>query len=363
MAIYEMTAERIIPVKETSFWVERLRERDDLQRLLRDSIDIVAPDTMVIAEEFGEWDESKRRIDLLALDKAGNLVVVELKRTDDGGHMELQAVRYAAMVSSMTFDQVVAAHKTYLIKRGIDGDARDAILAFLGWAEAGEAAFAQSVRIVLVAEGFSKELTTTVLWLNDRDLDIRCVRAKPYSLDETRVLLDVQQTIPLPEAAEYQVQIRNKAQEQRVARTSDRTQFDVTINGVTYPALGKRHTIFRIVRRLVELGVTPEQLIDVLPDGKRRWLWVDGNVSNAEFKSSVSEKMHIEGKGFDERRWFLDDNELIYVRNRTYAFHNQWGYGVEFPVILDAVLAIHQDHGISYQISGADSLAAPLTSS
>jgi hypothetical protein len=39
-----------------------------------------------------------------------SLVVVELKRTDDGGHMELQAVRYAAMVSSMTFDQLVGAH-------------------------------------------------------------------------------------------------------------------------------------------------------------------------------------------------------------------------------------------------------------
>jgi len=32
-----------------------------------------------------------------------------LKRTEDGGHLELQAIRYAAMVSTMTFDQAVSA--------------------------------------------------------------------------------------------------------------------------------------------------------------------------------------------------------------------------------------------------------------
>ncbi|MFG3689544.1 hypothetical protein [Micromonospora sp. NPDC047740] len=37
-------------------------------------------------------------------------MVIELKRTDDGGHMELQALRYAAMVSAMSFDEVAAAY-------------------------------------------------------------------------------------------------------------------------------------------------------------------------------------------------------------------------------------------------------------
>lgn len=35
------------------------------------------------------------------------------------------------------------------------------------------------------------------MWLNERDLDIRCIRLKPYG-DNGRVLLDVQQVIPLP---------------------------------------------------------------------------------------------------------------------------------------------------------------------
>jgi RecB family endonuclease NucS len=55
--------------------------------IFREQVEIVAPDTLVVAEEFGEWEDSRRRIDLLGLDKDANLVVIELKRTEDGGHM------------------------------------------------------------------------------------------------------------------------------------------------------------------------------------------------------------------------------------------------------------------------------------
>jgi hypothetical protein len=55
------------------------------------------------------------------------------------------------------------------------------------------------------------------MWLNERGLDIRCVRLRPYQHGE-RLLLDVQQVIPLPEAADYQVRLRGKVQRERVAR-------------------------------------------------------------------------------------------------------------------------------------------------
>ena len=77
-----------------------------LEHVLRDHIDVLGDDLLVIAEEYGEWEDARRRIDLLALDKQRRLVVIELKRTETGGHMELQAIRYAAMVSAMTFEQV-----------------------------------------------------------------------------------------------------------------------------------------------------------------------------------------------------------------------------------------------------------------
>ena len=217
MAIYQIKSDSIVKVDETSFSQAGLRERYDLQRLLRNHINVISADTLVIAEEFGEWEESRRRIDLLGLDKDANLVVIELKRSDDGGYMELQAIRYAAMVSTMTFDKAVEVYGTYLTKVGNSLDARKSILDFLEWEEPDEDNFAQDVRVLLVSADFSKELTTSVMWLNERDLDIRCVRIKPYD-DNGRVLVDVQQVIPLPEATDYIVSIREKAGKERVDR-------------------------------------------------------------------------------------------------------------------------------------------------
>lgn len=209
MALHVIEDNNIRSLEPITFEEANLKERGDLQRFLRDRIDIIMKDGKVIAEEFGRWEDSARRIDLLVLDKEANLVVVELKRTDDGGHMELQAIRYAAMVSTMTFAQAVEAHEEYLRDRGSTDNAKDALLRFLGWEEETDKRFAETVRIVLVSADFSKEITTTALWLNERGLDIRCVRLKPYEMD-SRVVLDAQQLIPLPEAQDYTIQVGNK---------------------------------------------------------------------------------------------------------------------------------------------------------
>lgn len=216
MSLFRVTPDKLEPVAQTTFAAESLLERKDLQRLLRRDISPIGDDLMVIAEEFGEWDDSSRRIDLLCLSKDASLVVVEIKRTQDGGHMELQAVRYAAMVSSMTLDQAVSA---YVTLSGLEPSAARAdVLAFLDLTSAEEAELTGDVRIVLVSADFSTELTTAVLWLNKHDLDIRCVRLRPYRMGAD-VLIDAAQIIPLPESAEYEVRVREQEKEKKRVQT------------------------------------------------------------------------------------------------------------------------------------------------
>ncbi len=220
MPIYEVTQTELCPIPTTRFAEAGLTERRDLQRLLRSQIEVISPGTLVIDEEFGEWEDSRRRIDLLGVDKQANLVVVELKRTEDGGHMELQAIRYAAMVSTMTFNDAVETYASYLTARGENIDAQQALLNHLEWEEPEEDRFAQDVRIVLASADFSREITSAVLWLNERSLDIKCVRLQLYR-DGERTLLDIQPVIPLPEAEEYQVRTKVKAQREKEGKATN----------------------------------------------------------------------------------------------------------------------------------------------
>jgi hypothetical protein len=220
MAIYALSNEQLVPIPSTSFTAENIQERRHIQQLLKANIAVLGEGLMVIAEEFGDWIDSSRRIDLLCIDTAANLVVVELKRSEDGGHMELQALRYAAMISEMTFGQLVETHSRYRSPAQPDYDgAQAAILDFLGWSSPNEDQFGQDARIILASANFSKELTTAALWLRDRNIDIRCVRLQPYRMADGPVILDVQQLIPLPETADFQTQIGVKRQAERKQRS------------------------------------------------------------------------------------------------------------------------------------------------
>lgn len=72
-----------------------------------------------------------------------------------------------------------------------------------------EVTISNTPRIILIAPSFSREITTTVLWLNDQGLNIRCVEANLYNLNGD-YYLDIDQVIPLPSANDYQVRIREK---------------------------------------------------------------------------------------------------------------------------------------------------------
>lgn len=328
MPIYEFAQSGISRVEETTFSLVGLHERRDLQRLLREHIEVIAPETLVISEEFGDWEDCQRRIDLLGIDKTANLVVIELKRTEDGGHMELQSIRYAAMVSTMTFDQAVDAYGRHLSQTGKgDQDPRAAILDFLEWDEPDDDQFAQDVRIVLASAEFSKELTSSVLWLIDRQINICCIRLKPYSLDG-RLLVDVQQIIPLPEATEYQVQVREKARKEREARTSgaDFTRFDIEVGGERHLSQWKRNAIFVISKHLCESGIDPGEIATLFDwRSNRVWYSVDGAVGASEFEGLAHENAASGGPNFDPRRWHCGDGELVQVNGKTYAFSKQWG--------------------------------------
>jgi len=257
MAIYRMVGEKedLKPVDQTSFGQTGVLERRDLQRILRDRPEILEDGLFILSEEFSNWQGSGYRLDLLGLDTTGRLVVVELKRGDTGEHMDLQAIRYAAMVSPLTLQQAINAHQAYLDKRGIAANSEERVNGHLENPESVGFSTTQP-RIILVSEDFSPELTTSVLWLNRNGLDITCIRMQPY-WNEKELLVETSQVIPLPEVADYLVQIRERENEARQQRASG----SYTGSGDAFKeSIEKARDEFRTgLTRLYEWAVSLEQ--------------------------------------------------------------------------------------------------------
>jgi hypothetical protein len=346
--MYRMASDSLVPVVVSSFGELGILERADLQRRLRDNITPLGADLLVIAEEFGDWEDARRRIDLLAIDHDGHLVVIELKRTEDGGHMELQALRYAAMVSSMTFDDVAATYEAHCKEHphasGHDADPRTALVEFLGTAAGDEPVISTEVRIVLVAAGFGREITTAVLWLNGFEgMDIRCVRLIPYKVDG-QVLVDIQQLLPLPEAADYQVKIRHKEAAAAKARTDGRdfTKYHVIVDGVDLPAENKRQAVRIMVHELVNRGAAPSSIREVLP--RRLIKALPGHVKPG---LAVEEALLQAFPGIELRRWFVNDPFYDATDNQSYILFNNWGLNTE--ATLQSLMTRFPDQKVTFR--------------
>lgn len=347
VTLFELTSTGdLSEVPATNFAAQQVLERADLQRAIRGQIGILGPDLLVVAEEFGDFADVRRRIDLLCVDRDGQLVVVELKRTEDGGHMELQALRYAAMVSTMTFDQLADTFERFLRQTAPSeiSTARSRLAEFLEDVGGEDAVLERRVRIILVAGGFDPQITTTVLWLNDLyGLDITCVRLTPYRVDE-RLLLDVQQVIPLPEAEELMVRLRKRESAARAASNAsgaDWTQYVITTPTGHSEPLRKRRAVLALVHALHEAGVDPSTIADVIPGP--RFLAVDGVYDGDDLADAfVAEYPNAHER---ERRWFLSDP--VTDGERTWVLSKMWGTNTE-PT-LKALVALAPSSGISYQ--------------
>lgn len=344
MALHELTGDSLVAISAATYAELNLRERQDMQRILRDHIDAISPDLMVLAEEYAEWEDSKRRIDLLCIDRDAQLVVVELKRSDDGGHMELQALRYAAMVSTMRFEQAVAAHRKYLVTRSLPPESAEAAIREFLSTPVGPVSLGRQVRIVLVSANFSKEITSTVLWLNAQGLDVTCVKAVPYAFKDG-ILLDVQQVMPLPEAAEFQIAIREKTLEAVAVETSGRdfTRFRVqTKSGEVFERLPKRWLVYRAVREAIAQGATPDQIRNVVP-------WREGGMFISADGHQSGEALMAAFPAKSPERFFCADDEVFYVNGKTYALSNQWGNRT-LEAVKNIVSRMPEGHGFTYEV-------------
>ncbi len=219
---------RISRLTQKRFSELALRERDHLQEWLVHQPDALGEDLLILQKEFDGFDETRERLDLLALDKAGNLVVIENKLDDSGRDVTWQALKYTAYVSGLTKAQIVEIHQHYLDRYFGGGSAVARICEFMEVEELEETVLnpGNGQRMIFIAANFRREVTATVLWLLSRGIRAQCFRVLPFAYED-ELFIDLQQIIPPPEAADYMVGISSKEVEETAVQGTQKRRHEL----------------------------------------------------------------------------------------------------------------------------------------
>src|SRR5262249_46755158 len=204
----------IEPLEKVSFKSAGIRERKHLQEWIAKNPQCLGEELLIVQKEFSGFDDTNERLDLLALDKKGNLVVIENKLDDTGRDVVWQALKYASYCSSLNTKGIKDIFTEYLGKQSGTTSAQEALKSFLDDDDFEEKLnVGNSQRIIVVAGEFRKEVTSTALWLLNYGLKIQCFKVTPYKLGND-YLLDFDQIIPLKEAEEYVIKVASKTREE-----------------------------------------------------------------------------------------------------------------------------------------------------
>jgi len=173
-----------------------IRERFDVQEWVERSPDILGEELLVISKELPVSNGC--RLDLLAVDKDANLVIIELKRDDSGASIEWQAIKYASYCSNFLPDDIYMIFAKYL--QSDKDEAQKKIEQFI---DEELQSLNQNQRLLLVANDFHPDVLSAVLWLREFDIEIKCVRLRPFLDNDGDLFITPDTIIPLPEAKDY----------------------------------------------------------------------------------------------------------------------------------------------------------------
>ena len=204
-----------------------ITERYDLQEFIWNSPEEffkeIGQDLFLVGKEVPPSENVQDRIDLLAVDKEGSCVVIELKRGNHKLHM-LQAISYAGMIAQWEADDVFQL---------LDEERQEALLDFL---EVDRDDVNRQQRIILLAEGYDYALLIGVEWLNEHyGVDITCCRisvAKDASTGSEYIACSV--VYPAPELANVSIPRGPKGAKTSKVRW---TNWDDAVSSVTNPTV------------------------------------------------------------------------------------------------------------------------------
>ncbi|MEO0554470.1 MAG: DUF4268 domain-containing protein [Bacteroidota bacterium] len=300
-------------LKPKTFTELGFKERQNLQEWLAKKPNALGEDLLIIQKEFDGFNDTNERLDLLALDTQGDLVVIENKLDDSGRDVTWQALKYASYCSSLTKDDIKTIYQTYLDKTSKGSSAEEMLSTFYGDAEYDEISLnsGSTQRIMMVAASFRKEVTSTVLWLMNFKVRIQCFEVVLQE-HQDNLYLDISQILPLPNTADLTVGMASK------------TQDEVAVKKKKSELNEKR---FEFWTQFLEIARLEIPAFKNTSPSEYNWIGIPSKIPRVNYtiwlaKNKVNVRLYIDrGKDNDQQNIFIY-NELIQYKE---TIENEFG--------------------------------------
>lgn len=212
---YDKTKNALVEIESTNFREQKIKERDHIEEWIRKHPQSLGENLLIIGHEYDKF-ENNERLDLLAIDTDGNLVIIETKQDYTGAGVDFQVLKYSSYCSTLKPIDIIEIYEEYIKKFGIHGDAIDNILEFLDIDSRDilNNVLNKTQRIIIVGNEFDKRILSVSAWLHQNGIDIKCISIKPYlDRSKTDLLIDFNQLIPPKDIDNYY--IKKQAQREK----------------------------------------------------------------------------------------------------------------------------------------------------
>jgi len=216
-----------VPADPVTLAAIGLRERDHLQAWVLAHPEILGDDLMIVTEEFDRWrtasgERDSDRLDVLAVDTDGRLVVAELKREKASDGVLNQVLNYGARVSRFSLDDLDEAYARYCAPATSPEEA--AVQLREHAPTISDESLALGTRLVVLAAAYSDAVTNLALYLLGYGVPLTLLKFEVYRTDRGQLLLTTSQLLPVPDAEEFMVRPRSGVVTRNAAQVDRRAQ-------------------------------------------------------------------------------------------------------------------------------------------
>jgi hypothetical protein len=292
----DTAANSITSLKLRTFGDLGFSERKNLQEWIAKEPSCLGEELLVIQKEFSGFSDTHERLDILALDKQGSLVLIENKLDDTGRDVTWQALKYASYCSRLSKENIRSIYQEFLAKTDPNADARDLITEFLEAEDYEEVTLNRSItqRIILIAANFRKEVTSTVLWLLNFKLRVQCFLVTPYSMGDQH-FLNIEQIIPTKDAEEFMIGLADKALDE--------------IEGATEEKNGQK-VLREFWTKIIKAIASKTSLFQNISPGTKGWILAGSGIRGVGFYFGVGRTFGRTGLYID--RGDKEENKFIF---------------------------------------------------